>query len=61
MYRPRMFETMDLRKFGKKNHILNCPTIIDNILLVVENSEIDHSYIRFYSGFLFDICEITPW
>ena len=46
--------------FKQKNYILNYPTLIDNILLVVVNADISNSFIRFFSGFLSDICEFTP-
>ena len=44
----------------EKNVVLNCPTTIDIVFLVVVTSDTDNSYRRFFSGFLFNICEIYP-
>ena len=42
----------------QKTDIVIDPTITGEVLLVVRNSDIDHSFILFVSGLIIDICEI---
>ena len=45
-------------EINQKTDVMIDPTITGEVLLVVVNSDIDHSFILFVSGLIIDICEI---